>query len=75
MRFEVRRREATVSAWSFNCQRPYMTFQVNLYKGLSCKWNYCGCDGEAPYAIPGRVPIASQDFDGSLATFAVCHAF
>jgi len=62
---------------ALNHQKPYMMFQVNLYKGLSCKttWNYYGCDGKASYAITGLAPIASQDFNGSTATFSFRYVF
>ncbi len=66
-----------LTALAFNYQKPYAMIQIDLYKGLSYKttWNYYGYNGKAPSAITGLAPIGSQDFNGSLATFAVRYAF
>jgi len=66
-----------LTALAFNYQKPYAMVQIDLYKGLSYKstWNYYGYNGKKPTAITGLAPIGSEDFNGSLATFAVRYAF
>ena len=66
-----------LTALAFNYQKPYAMIQIDLYKGLSYKttWNYYGYNGKTPTSITGLAPIGSEDFNGSLATFAVRYAF
>jgi hypothetical protein len=62
---------------TFNYEKPYASFQFDVYKGLSYKtaWNYYGYDEKGPSVLPGLVPIPLRDFNGSTSTFSVLYAF
>jgi hypothetical protein len=62
---------------AFNYQKPYVSIQFDLYKGLSYKttWNYYGYDGKAPFNIAGLAPIGSEDFNGNAETFSLRYIF
>lgn len=62
---------------AFNFEKPYASFQVDLYKGIAYKtaWNYYGYDEKGPSVLPGLAPIPLRDFNGSTGTFSVIYAF
>ena len=62
---------------AFNYQKPFASFQIDLYKGLSYKmaWNYYGYNLKTPTALPLLQPIGSQDFNGSNGMFSVRYTF
>ena len=62
---------------AFNYQRPFASFQLDVYKGFSYRtaWNYYGYDEKGPNVLPGLAAIQLRDFNGSTATFSVLYAF
>ena len=62
---------------AFDYQRPYASFQFDLYKGFSYKtaWNYYGYGEKGPSALPALAPFPRRDFNGNTATFSVLYAF
>jgi hypothetical protein len=74
---------------AFNYQKPFVSLQIDLYKGLSYKttWNYFGYNSKSPItpSIPVTVsgvpvnyslqPIGGPDFNGSTLMFALRYAF
>ena len=62
---------------AYNYQLPFGSINFDIYKGLSYKmaWNYYGFNQEGNTSAFGLAPIASQDFDGSNATFSIRYAF
>jgi hypothetical protein len=61
----------------YNYLLPYCSLKFDVYKGLSYKmaWNYYGFNQEGNTNPFGLAAIASQNFDGSNATFSFRYAF
>ncbi len=62
---------------TFNYQKPFASFQIDLFKGLSYKttWNYYGYNLKSPMNLSGLQPLGSEDFNGSTATFGARYTF
>jgi hypothetical protein len=75
---------------AFNYHKPFASFQIDLYKGLSYKttWNYYGYNSKspintgipvtnanAPNGLYALQPIPGPDFNGSTVMFSMRYAF
>ena len=65
------------STLAYNFQKPYVSFTIDLFRGLSYKttWNYYGFNLKKPVDVSGLQPIGSEDFNGSTGTFSIRYAF